>query len=69
VAGTPYGLRIATYELSCGTFYGHGGSVNGTQSQALADRTGERVAVIVFNTRRVDRDADLVELAETLLCG
>jgi D-alanyl-D-alanine carboxypeptidase len=69
VAGTPYGLGIATYNLSCGTFYGHGGSINGTVSLALADRTGGRVVVIAFNTRHINLDPGLVGLADTLLCG
>jgi len=67
-AGVPYGLGLATYELVCGTFYGHGGSVNGTVSIAIADRTGNRVVVVAFNTRR-ETDAGLLALAETMLCG
>jgi D-alanyl-D-alanine carboxypeptidase len=67
--GAPYGLGVASYELDCGTFYGHGGSVNGTVSIALSDRTGERVAVVAYNTRRGGADPGLVDLAEILLCG
>jgi D-alanyl-D-alanine carboxypeptidase len=68
-AGVPYGLGLATYELACGTFYGHSGSVNGTVSIAIADRTGDRVVVAAFNTLRRQTDARLLALAETLICG
>jgi D-alanyl-D-alanine carboxypeptidase len=64
-----YGLGLGLYGLSCGVFYGHGGAVNGTESIALADAGGERVVVVVFNSRIAGRDAGLLALAETLVCG
>ena len=35
-----YGLGLATYYLSCGTFYGHAGSVSGTESIAIVSPDG-----------------------------
>lgn len=67
-AGTPFGLGIGRFELSCGTFYGNQGSGAGTVSIALADTGGARVVVIVMNARRPS-DPDLVGLAERLVCG
>ena len=39
------GLGLAEYALSCGTFYGHQGGVNGTASLALVNRSGTRALV------------------------
>lgn len=66
--GWSYGLGIAPYPLSCGTFYGHEGGVNGTASIAVADRTGQRVVVVALNGR-AGIDLHLRTLAEQLLCG
>lgn len=63
----PYGLGMGRYELTCGIFYGHGGSVNGTQSLALASEAGTRVVVIAFNGRSA-AEPGLVELADSLVC-
>ena len=63
-----YGLGLATYDLSCGTFYGHGGSVNGTQSIALVSDDGTEGVVIALN-RRSSEDPGLPVLADHLLCG
>jgi D-alanyl-D-alanine carboxypeptidase len=65
--GDAYGLGLATYQLSCGTFYGHEGGVLGTASFAVADATGERVAVMAQNARGAV--APYPALAEALLCG
>ncbi len=66
--GQAYGLGIGPNEYSCGTFYGHQGSVNGTVSIALSDRDGARVVVIALNARH-PQAPDLVGLAETLVCS
>ncbi|MDO8361295.1 MAG: serine hydrolase domain-containing protein [Actinomycetota bacterium] len=63
-----YGLGLGRYELSCGTFYGHGGSVSGTQSIALADDDRPAGVVVVVNLRS-DADPNLLALAESLLCA
>lgn len=63
-----YGLGIATYHLSCGTFYGHGGAISGTTSIALAATDGDGGVVIAVNIQ--DRNqTDLLPLAESLLCA
>jgi D-alanyl-D-alanine carboxypeptidase len=63
-----YGLGLATYYLSCGTFYGHGGSIDGTNSIAIVTPDGAHGTVIVFNVQR-EPPPDLLPLAESLLCG
>jgi D-alanyl-D-alanine carboxypeptidase len=67
-SNSTYGLGLAMYELSCGTFFGHGGSVNGTVSLALADASANRAAVIAFNLVS-PTDPELPALADDLLCG
>jgi D-alanyl-D-alanine carboxypeptidase len=62
-----YGLGLATYELSCGRFYGHGGSVNGTQSVALVSPDGADGIVMAVNFRSSD-DPGLPQLADQVLC-
>jgi D-alanyl-D-alanine carboxypeptidase len=63
-----YGLGLATYYLSCGTFYGHGGSIDGTNSIGLVTPDGSRGTVIAFNVQR-ESPPDLLPLAESLLCA
>jgi D-alanyl-D-alanine carboxypeptidase len=67
-SNSTYGLGLARYDLSCGTFFGHGGSVNGTVSLALADASTNRGAVIAFNLVS-PTDPKLPALADDLLCG
>jgi len=62
-----YGLGLATYDLSCGQFYGHGGSVNGTQSIALVSPDGADGIVIAINFRSGE-DPGLAALADQVLC-
>jgi D-alanyl-D-alanine carboxypeptidase len=62
-----YGLGLATYDLSCGRFYGHGGSVNGTQSIALVTPDGADGIVMAINFRSAD-DPGLPGLADRVLC-
>jgi D-alanyl-D-alanine carboxypeptidase len=63
-----YGLGLGVYHLPCGTFYGHGGAVNGTGSIAMVDEAGERTVVVAMNLLR-DVDAGLPDVARRLLCG
>ena len=63
-----YGLGLATYVTDSGTFYGHGGLVNGTQSIALISPDGSAGVVIALNLTGA-RDPGLVDLAERLLCS
>jgi D-alanyl-D-alanine carboxypeptidase len=66
-SGGTYGLGLALYDLPCGTFYGHGGAVNGTGSIAMVDGTGERSVVVAMNLL-TDIDAGLPDLAARLVC-
>ncbi len=63
-----YGLGLATYYLSCGTFYGHGGSIDGANSIALVSPDGSLGTVIAFNVQR-ESPPHLLPLADSLLCG
>ncbi len=67
IASTAYGLGLAEYSLSCGTFYGHEGGVNGTASLALVNRSGTQALVVALNARS-DADPGLVRLADRVLC-
>jgi D-alanyl-D-alanine carboxypeptidase len=62
-----YGLGLATYRLSCGTFYGHAGSVLGTRSIAVVSDDGRDGVVAALNVYS-ERDSQLASLADTLLC-
>lgn len=54
-----YGLGIYPIELSCGTFWGHNGSVWGAGTAAYATEDGERQAAIGINRQGYhDRDED-----------
>ena len=63
-----YGLGLATYLLSCGTFFGHEGGVNGTASIALVSPTGDRGVVIALNLRSA-ADPRLPALADRMVCA
>lgn len=63
-----YGLGLATYHLSCGTFFGHGGAVSGTHSLAIVTADGSEGVVIAINFRS-GVDPNLLALAESLLCA
>ena len=62
-----YGLGLATYSLSCGTFYGHAGAATGTHSIAIVNAEGTAGVVIVINLRG-EVDPNLLAPAESLLC-
>jgi D-alanyl-D-alanine carboxypeptidase len=62
-----YGLGLAEYSLTCGTFYGHAGSVLGTQSIALVSEDSATGVVVAVNiTESVD--PRLAAVADTLVC-
>ena len=63
-----YGLGLGRYDLSCGTFYGHQGSVSGTQSIALMSDEDAAGVVLVFNLVD-DTDPGLLALAESMVCS
>ena len=63
-----YGLGLATYYLSCGTFYGHGGAASGTHSIAFVTDDGTAGVVIAINLR-TDVDPNLLAVAESLVCA
>jgi D-alanyl-D-alanine carboxypeptidase len=63
-----YGLGLVTYSLSCGTFYGHEGGVNGTASIAMVSPDGSDGVVVALNLRS-GRDLRLPMLADLMLCG
>jgi D-alanyl-D-alanine carboxypeptidase len=63
-----YGLGLATYTLSCGTFLGHEGGVNGTASIALVSPDASDGVVIALNLRSGE-DPRLPDLADQMLCG
>ena len=46
-----YGLGLGTTRTSCGTFYGHSGSVNGTRSTTLISPDGDLGIVLAYNLR------------------
>jgi D-alanyl-D-alanine carboxypeptidase len=63
-----YGLGLATYHLTCGTFHGHEGGVNGTASIAIVQADGTAGTVVALNLRN-GSDPRLTELADRLVCG
>ena len=63
-----YGLGLVTYTLSCGTFLGHEGGVNGTASIAMVSPDATDGVVIALNLRSGE-DPRLPELADQMLCS
>ncbi|HSP29751.1 MAG TPA: serine hydrolase domain-containing protein [Ilumatobacteraceae bacterium] len=62
-----YGLGLGTYRLTCGTFYGHEGAVNGTASIALVSEDGANAVVVALNLR-TGTEPRMPALADDLLC-
>lgn len=62
-----YGLGLARYGLTCGTFYGHEGGVNGTASIALVSEDGTDAVVAALDLRD-GSDPRMPALADDLLC-
>lgn len=67
VSGGTYGLGLARYGLTCGTFYGHEGAVNGTASIALVSGDGANAVVASLNLRD-GSNPKMPALADDLLC-
>ncbi|WP_438295671.1 serine hydrolase domain-containing protein [Streptomyces sp. HUAS TT7] len=71
--GTPtiaYGLGIRQISLSCGKVLGHGGIVQGYQSQAFAMPGGERTVVVFANASNNGAVTEgLMSLLEPAFCG
>ncbi len=63
-----YGLGLATYHLTCGTLYGHGGAIDGTQSIAIIRPDASSGVVVAVNLRKAT-DPDLLKFADTLICA
>jgi len=61
-----YGLGVATYFLSCGTFYGHEGGIDGTAAIAIVSPSGDDGVVVALNSRRPG-DPRLAALADSLV--
>lgn len=68
-SGAGYGLGLAVFRLSCGTFYGHPGELNGTRSLALVAADGTDGIVLATNLVRDHDDPGLEMLAEVMLCA
>lgn len=64
-----YGLGIAKYSLTCGTFYGHQGAIDGTMTIAIVSPTGDDGVVLAVNARDDSTDPRLPALADDFLCG
>jgi D-alanyl-D-alanine carboxypeptidase len=64
-----YGLGIASYHLSCGTFYGHAGGIAGVDAIALISADGADGTVLVANARPADGRERLLPVAERLVCA
>ena len=62
-----YGLGLARYGLTCGTFYGHEGGVNGTASIAFVSEDGTDAVVVALNLRD-GSNSNMPALADDLLC-
>ncbi len=63
-----YGLGLGTYSLTCGTFYGHEGGVNGTASIAIVSNDGAKGVVVALNLRSA-ADPHLPAVADAMLCS
>ena len=63
-----YALGIGPYPFTCGTFYGHEGSVNGTRSVAVIREDGYAGAVIALDANTAS-EPGLPVVAERMLCS
>lgn len=67
-SGGTYGLGFATYDLTCGTFYGHAGGIAGVEAIALTSRDGNDAVALITNARPTDGQQQLLPLAERFVC-
>ncbi|WP_171169038.1 serine hydrolase [Streptomyces sp. I05A-00742] len=69
-ARTGYGLGLRAITLSCGTVYGHGGIVQGYQTQSYATRDGRRTVVVFANASNNSAVTQgLMNTLEPAFCG
>ncbi|MGI5341763.1 serine hydrolase domain-containing protein [Streptomyces sp. CA-181903] len=69
-AGTGYGLGLREIALSCGKVYGHGGIVQGYQTQSFATRDGRRTVVVFANASNNGAVTQgLMNTLEPAFCG
>ncbi|MGW2865074.1 serine hydrolase domain-containing protein [Streptomyces sp. NPDC001205] len=65
-----YGLGVRQIALSCGKVFGHGGIVQGYQSQAFSTPGGERTVVVFANASNNGAITEgLMEALEPAFCG
>ncbi|MBH1935188.1 beta-lactamase family protein [Streptomyces sp. AV19] len=65
-----YGLGLREVSLSCGKVYGHGGIVQGYQTQSFATRDGERTVVVFANASNNGAVTQgLMNTLEPAFCG
>ena len=62
-----YGLGLGKYSFTCGPFYGHEGSVNGTRSVAVVSDDGSSGVVIALNAN-TPSEPELPLVAERMIC-
>ncbi|MBZ4324107.1 serine hydrolase domain-containing protein, partial [Streptomyces huiliensis] len=69
-ARTGYGLGLREIALSCGRVYGHGGIVQGYQTQSFATRDGRRTVVVFANASNNGAVTQgLMNTLEPAFCG
>ncbi|MFK0174781.1 serine hydrolase domain-containing protein [Streptomyces xanthochromogenes] len=70
VTGIGYGLGLRRITLSCGTVFGHGGIVQGYQSQAFATPNGHRTVVVFANASNNGAVTQgLMDVLDPAFCG
>jgi D-alanyl-D-alanine carboxypeptidase len=62
-----YGLGLASYDFTCGKFYGHEGLVNGTRSVAVVNDDRSAGVVIALNLH-TENEPGLPMVAERMIC-
>ena len=67
--GMTYGLGLETFSLSCGTFYGHPGGIDGTRSLAVVSADGVDGVVIAMNLQTDRSEPGLEQVADAMLCA
>ncbi|MEI5101990.1 serine hydrolase domain-containing protein [Streptomyces sp. PmtG] len=69
-AKVSYGLGLREIELSCGKVYGHGGIVQGYQTQSFVTRDGKRSVVVFANaSNNSSVTQGLMNTLEPAFCG
>ncbi|GHC54383.1 serine hydrolase [Streptomyces flavofungini] len=69
-AKVSYGLGLREIELSCGKVYGHGGIVQGFQTQSFATRDGKKTVVVFANaSNNTAVTQGLTNTLEPAFCG